>query len=293
VTLQRMQARLAAWQSFREIAGATRTLAAGRALQWTKRAQQTGAFRERCASLAATYGLLPPPTTVAHVTLAIGTDTGLCGSLNRAVARALDDAERGPDALTIAVGHRLAIEACTDTPIVFEAPASFADIEQTGAQIQQLVLPLPAETTRVHIILATRVTADGMAKVETLRGELPTSPSLEPSVELTAASLNRTTVARLWRGARIVDALAIGARSESEARLRTMARAHDAAERRIAEQQRALARERGESITQEILDARRKPGRVFQPGAATDGAATASSKHADASPGTRRLPSGH
>jgi F0F1-type ATP synthase gamma subunit len=92
------------------------------------------------------------------------------------------------------------------------------------------------------------------------RHEGPIEPRLLAPRPLTPVDADRRRAASLVQHATLCFALTRGVLSEVEARWRTMSRAHDAADRRIQEQERELRKVRQESITQEMLEVRRARG---------------------------------
>ncbi len=74
---------LHAWETFRDIAKATRTLAASRAGRAREHVAHTQRYLGACNRLLSCLDATP---LSAPVMVAIGTDLGLCGALNRVVA---------------------------------------------------------------------------------------------------------------------------------------------------------------------------------------------------------------
>lgn len=256
-SVRRMEARLRAWRSFRGIARASRTLAAARALHWAEHARRVEHYLAWSTRLAAAYGFVRRPEADVRVCLAIGTDVGLCGPLNAKLAEALRASNDGDDASLIVVGERLLIELGAPEVPSFPAPTSFSAVEALAAELETLLQPWDPFECRLRIIVSEEVEADGHPRIG-VWDESHSDPPPLPSgpAELTPVREGRREAARLLRHARITAALVRGAMSEAEARWRTMARAHDAADRRITEQQRVIRKLRQESITQEMLEAR-------------------------------------
>ena len=274
-SLARMRIRLRAWTSFSGIARATRTLAAAQVLQWSEHVRRIGDHARWCTALARAWQCPAPDPDAPLVVLAIGTDLGLCGSLNnRVAAHVAPLLERA--SVTLVVGSRLADELAWPAAAVFTTPTSFAAIEQTGGEIAALLGDVAPTRIRLSIVVTSRVEPDGAPVVTELGSgdddnddpngdddNEDRGPTLDPrAAALSPSEDGRRRAASLVLHARIVAALARGARSEAEARLRVMTRAHDAAERRIERESRRLRNLHRESITQDMLETRRGRGRT-------------------------------
>lgn len=265
-SVRALESPLRAWRAFRDIARATRTLAAAQALQWAEQARHADAHLAWCDAAAAICPI-PEIELRPRVVLVLGTDLGLCGPLNHRLAELCRTArlDAPPTILRVVVGARLATLTPLTDAVVLPAPSSLVAAQRLAAEIEDLIARLPDSLTLdLNIVIADAVEADGSPCVA-----LRTSAS--PDLELAAedrewvarprAVLGRdhplTTQAHtLARHARIVAALCRAVTSENEARLRTMSRAYESAQRRIAEQERKLRKLRQELITQEMLEAR-------------------------------------
>lgn len=255
-SIRRLENRLRAWESFRGIARASRALAAAQAMTWSSHATQAEAALAR--SLALSERTDPGPDAP-RVLLGIGTDVGLCGSVNAAVAREVS-AQTDPHVVSrVLVGSRLSGRAAPHEPTLTVAtPTSLAAVASATAHIEGALASLDPSNTRLVVVSVREVGPDGVPRVAV------TDEPTEPPASLSAlhATLSepahlRREAAALVRHFRIADALVRAICSEHEARWRTMNRAHDAAERSIEEQGRTLRKRTQEAITQELLDARR------------------------------------
>ncbi|MCA9654273.1 MAG: F0F1 ATP synthase subunit gamma [Myxococcales bacterium] len=253
-SLQQLEDRLQAWRSFRGIARATRALAAAQSLQWNEAARRAEAHRQRCLAILDAYPGARPSAGAPRIVLGVGSDLGLCGPFNRAIAERLGPA-RARASRTLVIGARLG-QLVGEEASCIPSPTSFARAEALATELELLLADAPAERTHLVVVLATGVDPDGRPRVELLD---ETSPSPSPgltAVELVGPERTEPLVAATARHARLVAALARSAASETEARWRTMNRAHDAADRRIGEQERELRKRRQELVTQEMLEAR-------------------------------------
>jgi F-type H+-transporting ATPase subunit gamma len=267
-SLRALEGPLRAWRSFRDVARATRTLAAARVLQWTEQAHRADDHLAWCEAVAAEYPLaLPEPGPRPRVVVVFGTDLGLCGPLNRRLAERCEEAEldADPTVLRVVVGSRLAALAPLSGAVELRAPSSLPAARRLAAEIEDLLARLPEpHTLELSILLAAGVEGDG-----TPRLELRTSARLD--VELDAREHEWVSRRRpglgepeafafeahaLARHARLVAAACRASTSENEARWRTMSRAYESAQGRIAEQERKLRKLRQELITQEMLEQR-------------------------------------
>jgi F0F1-type ATP synthase gamma subunit len=256
--LRRLELRVHAWKSFRGIARASRTFAAAQAIHWGEHLRRVSGYARWCHRLAAGYGVAPPASGRRSL-VAIGTDLGLCGPLNPRVALELEAALGSGEANVWLVGERLATETSHAAVAVLPAPTTFEAVEAVSTQLASMV---DVEDS-LSFIVVSEVEADGRPVVTTW--DEPTLADVEPlpaALELTDVAAGRVEGARLLRHARIVEALTRSALSEAEARWKAMGRAHDAADRRIADQERDLRRKRQESITQEMLEVRRGRSRA-------------------------------
>ncbi|MFO7561492.1 MAG: F0F1 ATP synthase subunit gamma [Enhygromyxa sp.] len=261
-----LESPLAAWRSFRDIARATQTLAAAQALQWSERSRRADEHLAWCEAVAAEYPLVLDSQRP-RVVLAVGSDLGLCGPLNRLLAErcAAEQLDAAPTILRIVVGARLAtLEPFADA-VELSAPSTLPAARKLATDIEGLIeqLPDPLQLD-LTIVLAGAVEGDGQPRVEVRTSETP-DLELQPAQQLW---LDKTTQAlavdpplamqahQLARHARLVAALARAITSENEARWRTMGRAFESAQRKIAEQEQRLRKLRQELITQEMLEAR-------------------------------------
>lgn len=259
-SLRELEAPLRAWRTFRDVARATRTLAAAQALRWADQLERTEAHAQRCVALARCY-VAPPPADAPRMVVALGTDLGLCGPLNRFVAEATAPlVAEGSVSMLVVVGARLAA-ALEDTHpnVELSAPTSFGAIESLAGRLDGLLLRAgPAVSTRLVIVQAYAVDPDGTPETRVL--DAPPVPPLDagprPVVELSPVNESAPVAAALLRHARLTAALVRAAACECETRWRAMNRAFDAAERRIDEQERRIQSVRQELITQQMLEAR-------------------------------------
>jgi F0F1-type ATP synthase gamma subunit len=243
-------------------------------MHWAELVRQAERHLAWCEAVATSYPkLLEPPWASPdrprpRVVLAIGTDLGLCGPLNRRVAERCTEAglREPPTVLAIVVGARLAQLEPLPEAVQLPAPTSFAATERRAAAIEDLIAQLPEPLALdLHIVLAGAVGNDAQPEIEIRRG---TRPDLELNeddqawltrvsrLELDEVAAAARQARSLARHARILAALARAVSAENEARWRTMSRAYESAQRRIAEQERKLRRLRQELITQEMLEAR-------------------------------------
>lgn len=179
-TLRRLEARLHAWKSFRGLAHAARSLAAAQSLRWSARATQAADHLARCQALVA--GWSPPPTSrPTLVILAIGTDLGLCGRLNRLVADALVaevDAARPVEPLVIAVGQRLRIELgdrLADAPTL-PSPSSIEAALALAGRLEGLLREVAdPRAIDLRLVLAGATSSNGAPQIVTWDAHAPTS----------------------------------------------------------------------------------------------------------------------
>ncbi len=258
-SLRQLEERLRAWQSFRGIAGATRTLAAAQSLRWAELVRRAEAHLARCLALRDAYPTARVPPGVPRVLVALGSDLGLCGPFNRAVGERFARERAAGPATCVAVGERLRAHV-GEGVLVLPAPTSFPRVQTRAAELEHLLFAgAAAAGTRLSVVLVAGVEADGHPRVESW--DEPPAAVVAPRVaspvaELVPPEQTAAAVAALTRHARLVAALARSAASETEARWRTMNRAHDAADRRIGEQEHELHRRRQELVTQQMLEAR-------------------------------------
>jgi len=262
-----LEERLKAWRSFRDVAHATRSLAAAQVLRWNAQVAHTRrqlawsqAFHERVQRWEDRHRRRPPATCAV---LALGTDLGLCGRLNRLVAdAALQVVEEQQVVLFAACGARLLDLLPDDVPRLEEpAPSSMAAAVELAERVEAEVGDAGLRT-RLCIVSATGVSRGGSPQVETswdvgsdLAGLAEARAALaRPLAQFAPADVAHTRARSLLAHARILHAACEGARAEASVRLARMTRAHESAERRIAEQERVLRKARQEGITQEMLE---------------------------------------
>ncbi len=273
-SLRQYEERLRAWQSFRDIAGATRTLAAAQSLHWAELVRRTEAHLARCLALRDAYPSAQVPRDAPRVLVAVGSDLGLCGPFNRAVAERFASERARGSVARVAIGERLRAHMEADL-LVLPAPTSFARVETLATTLEVLVPESRSTDVRLVFVLTAEVEPDGRPRVAAwdepelgasghAAGGASSAATLatEPAVELVEPETTAAMVASLTRHARVVAALTRSAASESEARWNTMNRAKEAADRRIGEQERELRRRRQEQVTQEMLEARQGARRV-------------------------------
>jgi F0F1-type ATP synthase gamma subunit len=263
-----MRARLKAWTGFRDVAYATRSLAAAQQLRWSAHERRALEHLSWAHTLAQRHPDTRPPGT--WVVVGIGTDLGLCGRLNQQLADALTGAlaSRVP-ARCVVVGQRLDDALLPGLPRQVEpAPASFEALEALTARLEAEVLTATGRgrSPRLLLVYTSSVSGEGTANVRALEEVSPTSPARSQDL---AAQLDRqeallsapAELAREASGlllhARLVHALCRASWSEAAARLAVMGRAHEQAQERIAEQELALVKARQEQITQEMLEVTR------------------------------------
>ena len=271
-TRRAREERLKAWRSFRGIAKSARTLAAIQVMTWSGRVRQVARHLAWAQALADHVGLSTSGSR--RVGLAIGTDMGLCGRLNTALAEALAQSTVATRPLII-VGLRLAdeIEQLT-SEVVMQAAASLEAVETRSAEIAASFEAIaPAQELVLAIVLAASTSGDGGPVIEIWEDssakDSVSAPEFAaaqaalhwPSVDYGDANESRETIARMYLRARIAHALCVAAASESSARLFTMSRAFDASERSIAHQAMDLRKLSQETTTQEMLEVRRASGR--------------------------------
>ncbi|MEZ4385005.1 MAG: F0F1 ATP synthase subunit gamma [Nannocystaceae bacterium] len=270
--LRHLEHRLKAWRSFRDIAHAARTLAAAQSLRWSGKVDQAARHLALCEHLrrSAAAGDDAGVRPRARAVIAIGTDLGLCGRLNRTVAEALLERVRADaPALALVVGARLAAEL-PDDPKLGEAlptPTTFAAVEGLASRLTRLLDGLaPAHALELTLVLAGRALASGAPVIATWTATPTADPQLaahlaelrsrtrSPLVRLTPPEIAAEAADRLLVHARLVHALCAAASAEAAARLQTMSRAFEASERRIGEQERHLRKLQQEATTQEMLE---------------------------------------
>ena len=263
-TIRALEARLRAWKSFRGIASAARTLAAAQSLRWSTRGRDAARHLAWCAALAADLAPSPAGAARVPVLIAVGTDLGLCGRLNRLVADAAQEVLRArAPALSVAVGQRLHGEL-RDLPglVALPAPTSFAAVQALAGRLERLLRALaPPTGLDLLLVLASHTLPSGTPVVVTWSGAPPledgahVAPLLaRPRAELTPAEHLRAPAAGLLLHARIVHALCVAQASEAAARLQAMSRAVEQSDRRIADQERLVRKVHQEATTQEMLE---------------------------------------
>lgn len=267
-SVRALESPLKAWRSFRDIARATRTLAAAQALQWTERSHHADEHLAWCEAVTADHPLMgaseaPRP----RVVLLLGSDLGLCGPLNRRVAErsAAEELDGDPTVLRVVVGARLAALEPLSDPVRLPTPSSLPAARQLAGEIASLIDRLPDSLAlELTIVLAGAVEGDGHPCIELRTSATPDLPLAEDQQRWLARTerplADDPELVReadlLARHARLVCALCRAVTSENEARWRSMGRAFESAQRRIAEQERRLRKLRQELITQEMLEAR-------------------------------------
>lgn len=264
-TVRQLEERLGAWRTFRGIAGATRTLAAAQSMHWTEVARRAEAHLARCLALRDAYPGARPLGGAPRLLVGLGSDLGLCGPFNRVVAQRLAIEQAQGALARVVVGERLRPHVDAGV-LALPAATSFEQVEALAAQLELLLPSAGPTSTRLVLVLAVAVEPDGRPRVEVWDEPEPASnPSprragsqawTATAAELVNPEQTAAMVASLTRHARLAAALARSAASETEARWRTMNRAHEAAERRIDEQERELSKQRQELVTQEMLEAR-------------------------------------
>src|SRR5690606_11341148 len=152
--IRALESPLAAWRSFRDIARATQTLAAAQSLQWAERSRRADEHLAWCEALAAEYPLTRAEPR-SRVVLAIGTDLGLCGPLNRLLfercAEQRLDAE--PTVLRIVVGSRLASLEPFAEAVELATPSTMSAALELAADIEGLIDQLP-DPLRLDLTIA-------------------------------------------------------------------------------------------------------------------------------------------
>lgn len=260
--------RLGAWRSFRGIARAARTLAAAQGLRWSAQTKQAARHLAWAQALAEHLGHAHAGDGAVTVGLAIGTDLGLCGRMNAALAEALyaSGLVGGP---LIIVGQRLVDETRdVDAQITLAAPSTPEAVESLASRIAAaLESTTPASQLDLSILLSASTTSDGQPVLERWCDAGPEQPSLPELAEIQQALRNpiadladpeeaRRAVAALRLRARIAHALCAAAASEAAARLFTMSRAYEASDLNIRDQELELRKLQQEAITQDMLEVR-------------------------------------
>jgi len=260
--VRRLEDRLAAWVSFRDVAHATRSLAAAQALRWSGQLSRASAHLATVAALeaeVATWGEAPRPRPGgACALLALGTDLGLCGRLNQLVAEATLAASREHEVSTlIVVGSRLDDLLPAELARVVEPTPSSAVAAADLSERLEARLAREGLLGRLLIVGSASVGSGGNPEVASaweppLAAE-PRRARRRPA-RFTSPGLGRERAQALLAHARIFHALCAAAHTEASVRLARMTRAHESADRRIGEQERELRKVRQESITQEMLE---------------------------------------
>lgn len=260
--IRRLEQRLEAWSSFRDVAHATRSLAAAQALRWSGHLERASAH---LASVQAVEGEVSswsdragprPPRACAVV--ALGTDLGLCGRLNQLVAEAVLTTTREQEVSTlIVVGSRLDDVLPQELARVVEPSPSSAVAAADLTERLETRLARAGLLGRLCVVGSAGVGRSGNPEVvsawEPALAAEPRPRRRKPA-RFTATPLAREQAAALLAHARLFQALCAAAHAEASVRLARMTRAHESAERRIGEQERELRKVRQESITQEMLE---------------------------------------
>lgn len=246
------------------MAHAARALASAQVLRWSAHAVQaaqhlawTAALAERAREPASAR---PRPS----VLLALGTDLGLCGRLNQVVAdRTLTEIQTSRPTVIVAVGVRLADLLGEFPALITEpAPSSQEAAAQLAQRVETQARALSRDScARLLVVGALETTSDGMPRV-TVSGAAPESPeltavrqTLTPNpARLGEPTLTASEATSLLVHARTAHAVCLAAKTEASVRLASMVRAHESADQRIGEQERALRKARQERITQEMLE---------------------------------------
>jgi F-type H+-transporting ATPase subunit gamma len=248
-----LASRLRAWQSFRDIAHATSSLAASLAVRWSGHELHARLHLTRSRALASRFAadLDGGP----RVLVAFGTDMGLCGRLNQSVAeRVMEVVQIESPAACFLVGRRLIDALEGALPYIEEAtPSSIEAVLDLADRVQSEVASLfdPASVrlgfvridSRRHETLADWGAADDESQCPSTGG-----PLLPPALAAPAMATD------LLVHARIVHATCEALLGEARLRQATMRRAQDTAEKRIGEHERELRKARQERITQEMLE---------------------------------------
>lgn len=257
--LRQLEERLRAWQSFRSIAGATRTLAAAQSMHWAEVVRRADAHLACCVALRDAYPGARPAADAPRLLVGLGSDLGLCGPFNRAVAERLAAEQARGFVARAVVGERLHAHVEGEV-LALPAATSFEQAQNLATELELLLSHGNPTDTRLVLVLAAGVDPDGRPQIvvwdEPEQTATTPTPVSEPVLELVEPEQTATVVASLTRHARLAAALARSVASETEARWRTMNRAHDAADRRIGEQEREIRKQRQELVTQEMLEAR-------------------------------------
>jgi F-type H+-transporting ATPase subunit gamma len=254
VNLRILEARLRAWQSFRGVAHAARTLAASQVVRWSH--QRTRA-REHLTELL-TVGH-PADLDERPLVVAFGTDHGLCGGLNRVVTRSLEAHLGTVDPwLVVLLGTRLAEDRTVPEHwVTLPAPASPESAELVAERVVAFARShLGRPHGKLHLIHGAGVDGAGVARIAVSTAppsHAPTRLGPDPAALDDPARIEDRVRALTFR-ARITLAATEAAWTEANARLVSMTRAQTAADRRIDTQQRKLRSLRQEVITQEMLE---------------------------------------
>ena len=121
-SVRRLEQRLRAWESFRNIARASRALAAAQAMTWTSCAARAEDALAHAWSVSERAQL---DESAPRALVAIGTDVGLCGSVNAAVAREVEAISDRRVVSRVIVGTRLAVRVPPLEPtLVVPTPTS-------------------------------------------------------------------------------------------------------------------------------------------------------------------------
>lgn len=268
-SVRRQEERLKAWSSFRDVAHATRSLAAAQVIRWSGHLERASAHLARVAAVeaeVATWSELPGSRRPGPCALiALGTDLGLCGRLNQVVAEAALAVIREHEVATlIVVGARLDEVLPPElTRVVEPTPSSVAAAADLSERLERRLGGLGL-FGRLCVVGSAGVGSGGNPEVVTAW-----EPALAAQVPLrrprparfTAPPLARARAEALLGHARLFQSLCAAAHTEASVRLVRMTRAHESAERRIGEQERELRKVRQESITQDMLEVLSGSGR--------------------------------
>jgi len=139
--LRELEQPLRAWRAFRDIAHATRSLSAAQSLHWSHIVRRAEHHASLCREM--TDGPpTPKPALRGRIVVAIGSDLGLCGSLNREVSKRAAELHDDETKLAIVIGARLAALDPLPGALVLATPSSFEAVELLGAKLEDLCAAL-------------------------------------------------------------------------------------------------------------------------------------------------------